>query len=160
MAVECQVCAHDERAKIDEELVAGAVMAKLGSTYGLHPKALSRHRDLHLSPDLVSTSLAAAVHPILVQMRDAQGEVLRLVRRAETKGDVRLALACRAEWRRGQELLAKLEGLLSDATKVAVVNIHQSPEFHAHLDRVLGAVEAEFGPTGRLRLAQRLSEAS
>ena len=53
MAMTCKVCNHPQRLDIDRELVSGKSLTMIANTYGVDWQAVRRHKEGHLSRQLV-----------------------------------------------------------------------------------------------------------
>jgi len=125
----CTVCAHSERAAVDEALVNGESFRNIAEHFALSVGALKRHKDAHLPARLSKAREAvdvASADALLEQVRDLQARSLTILATAEKAGDLRTALAAIGQARANLELLAKLVGQLQEGT---TVNVHLSPEW-------------------------------
>jgi hypothetical protein len=124
---ECTVCAHPDRAEIDEALVGGASNRSVASLYDVTEAAVRRHKANHLPAKLVMAQAAeevAQADDLLAQMQDLQRRTLAILEAAETTNQHRTALSAIREARGNLELLAKLIGELDERP---VVNLNLSP---------------------------------
>jgi hypothetical protein len=126
---ECTVCAHPDRAEIDEALVGGASNRSVASLYDVSEAAVRRHKANHLPAKLVMAQAAeevAQADDLLAQMQDLQRRTLAILEAAESTNQHRTALSAIREARGNLELLAKLLGELDERP---VVNLNLSPEW-------------------------------
>ena len=148
----CTVCAHDERAAIERELVGRASIRAIARRYHVGREALTRHRDQGHVPVPVreaydagelerGSDLMAELRELkLVTRRVLEGalagrihvgpqELASAVRLVDDDGEVvgmalpKVALQAVKELRATLELEAKLEGELDDGDSAVVVEV-------------------------------------
>jgi hypothetical protein len=138
----CTVCAHPDKAEIDEALVAGISSAELAGRYRtVGERAIRRHRTNHLPEKLAKAHEAqevAQADTLLEQVRDLQERALDILGKAEEAGELRTALGAIREARGNLELLAKLLGELDERP---VVNLSVSPEWLELRTVIVAALE-------------------
>ncbi|MGO9179277.1 MAG: hypothetical protein ACLQBX_06070 [Candidatus Limnocylindrales bacterium] len=145
MSVPCVTCTHPKRAAIDAQLAAGRTLLSISAAFGVGAKALSRHRDRHLSPALLTLSAESRQ----TSARSALSRIEALARRleraldsAEADGRTGAFLSAARELRSSIELLARLSGELKpDGVQVQVLNLQTSPEWVELRSAVLHALE-------------------
>ena len=130
MPRECTVCAHPNRAEIDEALIAGVSSAEIAGRYRtIGERAIRRHRTNHVPETLAKAHEAeevARADSLLEQVRELQERALEILDKAEEAGELRTALGAIREARGNLELLAKLLGELDERPQV---NLVVSPEW-------------------------------
>jgi len=121
----CTVCGHAQRQEIDRLLLTGNVSVEtIATEFGVHWRALYRHKDKHLLQTLGLAPKASALadaDSLLSQLTDLQERTLAILAAAEHGDDKGLALKAITEARRNLELLGKLAGELQTQPVVNVV---------------------------------------
>src|SRR5215218_8561839 len=108
MPRKCTVCDHSQRHGIDEALIAGAPYRSVARRFGLSESAVYRHKSEHLPAHLLKArevEEVAQAEDLLEQVRHLQTHALDILKRAETAGDLRTALAAISQARGNLELL-------------------------------------------------------
>ena len=127
----CTICAHPDRAAIDQALVAGgAGYRNIAERFGLSTTAVYRHKQAHLPQGLVQAHAAHEVSQadgLLAKVQALEADAKRIQSTAEADGDLRTALQGIRELVRMVELQARLLGELKDG---AHVNILVLPQWH------------------------------
>lgn len=113
----CTICNHNSRIEIDRSLASGISCQKIANEFGVDSQAVRRHRDNHLTRQLVtalekkqlteSMALLSRIEGILVAADD-------IFRRNYEKGKDGLALKALAEQRSTIELLARIAAFLHE----------------------------------------------
>ncbi len=121
----CSICIHPKRAEIDAALVAGGAYRNVATRFDAGPSSVKRHTE-HISLTMAKAEQAREVTEaahggtLLEQIAELQGDARRIATAAEKDGDLRTALAGIRELIRIVEILAKIQGEISDATTVTV----------------------------------------
>src|SRR5207248_6818719 len=113
----CTICAHSERAAIDQALVSGAALRDLAGRYGLAKSSVERHKAEHIPAALAKAVEAKEVADagfLLAQARALYSKSVSVLKDAEGAGDLKTALMGVREARGCLELLGKLMGELDD----------------------------------------------
>lgn len=152
----CTVCTHENRAGIDQALVAGTPLRGIAIQNAVGKDALMRHKSDHLPASLVQAAGVEEVKAslnVLDQLR-AINETSRLILiDAREAKDGELALKAIDRIQRQIELQAKLLGDIDDRPQV---NVLVMPEWIT-VRAVLIAALAPF-PDARAAVASRLLE--
>lgn len=133
MAGSCSVCAHPDRAAIDDDLVSGVPyrdIVRRHATVPLTISSLSRHKREHVSPALkaVIVERAQAGAATAIERVDSLYQrASTILDAAETDGQGSMALSAIRELRSLVELLARLTGELDERPQVAVINMQSTP---------------------------------
>jgi hypothetical protein len=120
----CTICIHPHRAAIDSALVAGQRGNDVASEYRVSPDAISRHRLHHLARvevELAGAPVSVGPGDIIGSIADLQTRIMRILRRAESRRDLRGALACIREASNLLTIHGRLTGLIRPDG--AVVNV-------------------------------------
>ncbi len=102
------------------------IRASLAREFSLSEDAIGRHARRHLSAAIAATAPIGPVGDqadvdVVAAVGDLQRRVMRLLRQAETKRDVRGALAAVREAAGLLTLLGRLQGIISaDGTRIAI----------------------------------------
>ena len=121
MSRSCTVCAHVNRDKIDEVLLAGQSLRDIAGQFLLSKSALERHKVDHLPATLVKAQEVAEIVRADNLLDKAQGlysKAQSILSAAEEAGDLRTALIGVREARGNLELLSKLLVHLAEQPKV------------------------------------------
>ena len=129
----CQVCQHAKLAEINRLLLdKKSTNEGIGQIFGVHPKAVSRHRNSHLPNAMAAYAAQQAVETIEAEIPATaslheRAEALMtkaqsIMEAAERKKDYTSALRGIREMRGCLELMAKLAGEI-DTTTVNVFNM-------------------------------------
>jgi len=151
----CTVCAHPERAAIDQALLNNSVIRDIAGQHRLAKSAVARHKDDHLPAALAKAKEAQTVadaDDLLRQAGALRTKAMSLLLKAETAGDFRTALAGVREARGCLELLAKLLGELRDE---ATINITITAAWVEVRAAVMAALVPY--PEARAAVAERLA---
>jgi len=128
MARPCSICAHKQRAEIEEAMINRVSYRDIAKRFSLSSAAVSRHKD-HIIKALTQAREArdvARADGLLLQVQDLQGRALNILTTAEEAEDFKTALGAIREARGCLELLAKLTGELR---LEGTINILISPEW-------------------------------
>jgi hypothetical protein len=107
----CSICSHPSREKIDVLLLNGESARTVARRFQTSHSALYRHAKLHLASQIrVALEAREVSHGgrLVDQLQDLQETAKQLLHLAESKGDVKTALACVRELAR--LILAKHSG--------------------------------------------------
>ncbi len=152
----CSICKHPQRADIDQAIAKRQTSnTEIASLFGVTEAAIRRHASNHIPPALAKASQAAEVaqaDTLLREVKALRSKAYSLLLQAEQAGDLRTALQGVREARGCLELLAKLEGKVSDAP---VVNVLVNPEWQ-NVRAVIVQTLAPY-PDARLAVAAALS---
>jgi hypothetical protein len=151
----CSICKHPDRDAIDRRLVNGDPLPEITALFRVSDDALTRHKAKHIPPALAKASEAAEVaqaDTLLREVKALRAKAYSLLLQAEHAGDLRTALQGVREARGCLELLAKLEGKVSDAP---VVNVLVNPEWHQTRAVIVQALAPY--PDARIAVAAALS---
>ena len=120
----CTVCQHPDRDEIDARLIGGQPLRNIAKQFGVSATALYRHKTGHLPGHLKQakeTSERLSAERLLADLERLQERILRILERAEERGDLRVALtACRelretvmstAELLEATEIAEKIESI-------------------------------------------------
>ena len=158
MPRKCTVCAHQERAAIDQALVNGDSLRYVSKQYDVTDAALFRHNTNHLPAALTKAHEAKEMvraDDLLSQVKELQARAMSILDQAEDSGDLRTALSAIREARGNLELLAKLLGKLQQEGTTNV-NILVAPEWLVVRAAILTALTPY--PDARLSVAGALSK--
>lgn len=121
----CSVCEHPQGREINLSLLAGTRSNVVAERFGLDDSTVNRHKRLHLqSRSNLSEAEAAAPaqlqaiddqnlrFDVMTAMRDLHRRTLALLTKAETSGDMHVALRAVREARGNLEMLGRLDGSL------------------------------------------------
>ncbi len=150
----CTVCAHGERAAIEQEIAVGTSAQKISALFRVSPDAVQRHKAEHLRPTLIETRHAAddeRALDVIKQLRAINGASLRILHEAQQGQDPQTALKAVDRIQRQIELQAKLLGDLDDRPQV---NVIVSPEWVSIRGEILVALRPY--PEARQAVAARL----
>lgn len=151
----CTICTHQDRQAIDQAIVEGETLRRIGAKWGVSVDALKRHKK-HISQALVESARAEVVanaDDLLVQIESLQQKTLSILSIAESKSDHSLALKAIAEARRNLELLAELTHELDRNPRI---NILMTPDWVRLRGLILEALSPY--PEARQSVAQALLE--
>lgn len=107
----CTICAHLDRDSIEAELLAGKPFREIAGRFRTSPAALFRHRHAHLPDRLLKAREAVEVSKadtLIQQIEDLQITAQQILKKAESDGDLRTALAGVKELSRLIEMVAKM----------------------------------------------------
>jgi hypothetical protein len=122
MPRKCSICFSAERAAIERSLIAGDSYRTVAQRFHVSRDAVARHRR-HLTiptPNVLKLQEMLQSGSLVEQLRSLTTEAQRLQEKAEIAGDLRTALAAVRELCRIVELIAKLQGHISDRPEVNV----------------------------------------
>jgi len=114
MALNCTVCVHPERRKIDAALLAGVGVRDVAGRFDLSKSAVDRHRD-HVSKRMLKSAKVAEIadaDSLVDQVAELVTNGQLILYKALNAEDHATALAAMRELRPTYELLAKLTGEL------------------------------------------------
>ncbi len=114
----CQICTHPSKLLIERELIKGTNMLALSRQWNVSASSLQRHKDLHISRQLVQ----AYDRKHSIENMDLLGDIEQLISRtktiletAEQEKKFGLALSAIREVRGSYELLSKIAFALNQA---------------------------------------------
>lgn len=156
----CKVCTSPDRDAIDRLLVApGKNQQEIGRIFGIHPRNLSRHKDLHLSQLLKNVAAteyvegeAARGKSLLDQIGGLRDRSMKILDQAEGTKSLDTALRAVREARGCIEVMAKLTGQIEQGT---TVNIFQGPAWVAVQTNMIMALQDY--PEAKERVLQALA---
>jgi len=151
----CSICAHAEREAIDAALVAGEPYRDISGRFGVSRSALTRHKAQHIGQAVAQAqgeAVTAAGGAVLAKIAALEADAKRLQAKAEKSGDYRTAIAALREMVRIVELLAKLQGELTEGT---TINILVNPQWLT-IRAVIVAALAGY-PEARARVVEALA---
>lgn len=152
--VECQVCAHPDRASMELGLANKVPARVLAKRYGVSRDSLDRHRRHHMTPELQASLITRGrMNPTdlenlrlvesegsLQHLVTVRGRLYRLMDYAESIGDYKGAATIGA---RIVDICESISKLLGDI-KTGTVNVHNtlvlSPEFHGFRVSIMAAL--------------------
>jgi len=154
----CSICAHGDRAEIEQALVNGTALRDVAGRFNVSKSALGRHKSGHLPEKLTKAKdaeEAAEADDLLSQIQQLQRTTLRILRDAENDGDRRTALKAVSEARRNVGMLGELAGELQrqgtvsvevDTLQAVVMGaLEERPEAKADVARALYEIDTEEG---------------
>ncbi len=118
MARPCTVCVHPQKETIDRELIGGSPYRVVAHRHGIGPSSAFRHRRDHLTEVMAKALAAREVSDVqhgddlLEQLAYLSKKSFKILEKADSSGDYRVALAAIREARGCAELNAKLTGEL------------------------------------------------
>jgi hypothetical protein len=123
----CTICRHPEREEIDKRLApSGAIFAAISRDFaGISEDALKRHKGSHIPAALVkaeSIKEVAKAETLLDDIRALREKAAAILEKAETAGDLKIALLGIREARGCIELLAKVDGQLKEGPQITIIN--------------------------------------
>jgi hypothetical protein len=130
----CTVCRHEQRNAVEGALIQGVPLRDIAEQHALSTAALVRHRDMHLSAELLTQ--VSVVNDRRRASLLEQAELLldttnQLLRDAENAGQSRVALAAVREARGCLELLAKFRLVALATSEPEVEEVEVDPELEA-----------------------------
>lgn len=139
----CTICRHDERNRIDWELVTRTPYRAIASQYGVSKPALQRHAKVHIPQKLAlaeKAEQAAEADKLLWDLRRLQQHTLKTLLGAEKEEDPITLLRAVGEARRNVELMSKLRGELDESPRINV-SLSVSDEWVDLRTRIIEALE-------------------
>ena len=144
----CQVCQHAKLAEINRLLIDKKQTNEgIGQIFGVHPKAVSRHRNNHLPNAMAEYAAQQAVEVLAAEIPETatlheRAEALMaraqsIMEAAERKRDYTSALRGIREMRGCLELMARLAGEIDTTT----VNIFAAPTWVTLQTGIIAALE-------------------
>ncbi len=118
MARPCTVCIHPDKETIDRELIDGSPYRVVAHRHGIGPSSAFRHRRDHLTEVMAKALAAREVSDVqhgddlLEQLAYLSKKSFKILEKADSSVDYRVALAAIREARGCAELNAKLTGEL------------------------------------------------
>lgn len=156
----CTICAHRERAAIDEALATRTgSLRSVAAQFGVSLTSLRRHAETHLPAQLVRAAEAQEVAhggSLLAQVHHLHARALALLATAESANDRTGAIQAIREARGCIELLAKMEGQLRER-EAATVNVLVAPDWVRLRGVILAALRDD--PEAAQRVAAALINA-
>lgn len=145
----CQVCQHAKLAEINRLLLdKKSTNEGIGQIFGVHPKAVSRHRNNHLPRAMADYAAQQAVEVLAAEIPETatlheRAEALMaraqtIMEAAERKKDYTSALRGIREMRGCLELMARLAGEIDQG---ATVNIFNMPSWITLQTGIIMALE-------------------
>lgn len=119
----CGVCRHPDVDLINQALVTGLTLREITGKWEISRSTLDRHRARHIPEAVLKAKEAKIVaqgDDVLGSIRALHATTLKILREAEAAGEHGIALKAIKEARCNLELLAKLDGQLSDTGKVEI----------------------------------------
>jgi hypothetical protein len=151
----CSVCVAPapDRARIEEELIAGKGFRAISRQSRQSRDSIRRHAAAHLPQRLAHAEEAERVagDDLLARLSEIEAEARRLGQKAESTGDLRAALQAVRELTRLCELVARLRGEIREGM---TINLFQAPEWISVQRRVLDALAGY--PEARFAVARAL----
>ena len=128
----CSTCSHEDRNEIDRQLLKPNVtMSEISRIYGIHPRNLCRHRQLHLSALLKTVAAQQVVDgevarggSLLDQVGALGQRAMAILLKAENATQHDIAIKAIREARGCLELQAKLDGQIAEG---GTTNVFISP---------------------------------
>jgi hypothetical protein len=148
------VCVDPDRARIEEELIAGKGFRAISCSARMGRESIRRHAAAHLPQRLARAEEAehAAGDDLFARLTEIEAEARRLAGLAEKAGDLRTAGTLRVrEMLRLSELVARLRGEIREGL---TINLLASPEWETLQRRILQALEPF--PEAKLSVARAL----
>src|SRR5215208_347907 len=125
----CTVCAHPERAAMEDAFLAGTAKTRIAANNGVTEQALRRHLKEHL-PELLALARdaerASRADTLLDRIEDLQSRTLAILEAAEGTQEYRTALAAIGEARRNLELIGEVTRELN---RTPTLNLTLNPEW-------------------------------
>ena len=152
----CPVCIHPERQSIERAILASENLREVAKRFALSYWATDRHKRGHIPAGLLKAQQIREVargDSLLEQVKSLQDKALGLLGKAEATGDLRTALQGVREAKGCLELLAKLQG---DLSQEGCFNVVLSPSWVSLRTIILQVLESY--PEAKLRIAQALNE--
>ena len=156
---QCTICNHPQRGEIDKALVAGVAYRRIAAEYGVSDGSLRRHKknghiaeqiakvakkkEIKQAGEIQAAILAQEVQEvmdagtILAEVSHLKARALTILDRAEVEGTREACMALR-EVRGIVELLAKIQGQLSDAPTVNITLIEN--QFNDFRTAIIGVM--------------------
>ena len=156
MPRKCSVCLSRNVIEINTALVSSVSFREISRRFGVDKSALSRHKQNHLPALLDKAENAGEVmraNNLIKEIERLRFKAERIAKKAEEKGDYRTALAGIRELTRIVELLAKMQGELTDQS----VNIVLHPQW-IELRTTILSVMKDF-PEAKMKLVEVLKDA-
>ncbi len=128
----CASCFHEYRRDIDRALVRGDSLASISRKYSLHPDALARHRDGHLTPAIRAAAERAeaeakaaeddaAADDLLTDLSLAKKILRAVMSRALAANKLDSVTKACSAFIAALERQAKLEGRITEASTTVVM---------------------------------------
>jgi hypothetical protein len=120
MPRKCSICSSAERAAIERSIINGDSYRAVAQHFHVSRDAIARHRR-HLTlpaPNFIKLEEILQTGSLIEQLRSLTAEAQRLKEKSEIAGDIRTALTAVRELCRIVELLAKLQGHISDRPEI------------------------------------------
>ena len=140
----CTVCRHADRRTVDAAIASGTPYRRIAAQYELKAAAVGRHAKAHLPLTLaraVDAQEAAAGGALLERVLDLERRATALLDAAEADPRrTQVALSAMREVRACIELLARVAGTFPPARVPAEVELHEHPEFAAHVAQMTGVL--------------------
>ncbi len=121
----CTICRHEERAAIDESLVAGEPMRNIAKQTRTSLASLHRHRG-HIADTVIRASETRSDElgvSLLSKIHAMEAEAQRLGKKAESEGDLRAALLALRELGRAFELQGRLLGAFGHERAASTITV-------------------------------------
>jgi transposase-like protein len=154
MSRACSVCARDDRAAIDEAVLAGASIRRIAAQFGVPASNLYRHAPQHLAAAAARVQDVRGLD-VVKQLQAINAASLQVLREARASGDGRLVLQAVDRVQRQLELQARLLGDLAEPqTTVNVLNTGDWPVLRWRIVQALDAF-----PDARVSVLSALASA-
>jgi hypothetical protein len=137
----CTVCTHKDIEEINKRLLGDEIYRTIADDTGLSETSLKRHKAEHIAATAARASKAAEVAKADGLLEDIKGlrqKAMGILQKAEESGDLKTALLGIREARGCLELLAKVEGQLSDRPQI---NILINPEWIQLRTQIINSLE-------------------
>lgn len=130
----CTVCAHSDRAEIDQRLLAGEPFRRIAARFGTSASALVRHKGSDIPGTLVQAKQAAddvQADTLFERVKGLAAEAKAILEEARASNNHSVALQAIGRAEKLLELEARLLGELNDAAKIAIgINVSAAgPEY-------------------------------
>ena len=107
----CSICDHPGRPKIEASLLDGETIRDIARRHGLSAASVHRHGKKHLAPQSMRNRESRDLHrgeSLWTRLATLESEAERLKARAESEGDLRMALAAVREQTRLLDLAFRI----------------------------------------------------
>jgi hypothetical protein len=128
MARPCKVCVHEERERIELDIINQVPYVQIEAQYGMSIASVSRHKD-HMAERIAQAKRAedvASGGTLLERLEILERDARRIAKTAEENDRLAVALQANREQQRIIELLLKVAGDLKNQTEISVT---VSPEW-------------------------------
>jgi hypothetical protein len=140
MAQICTICTHENRERIEEDLISGRSIRQMAAQYGVSYSSIRYHKAHHLPKLLVQAhevqEIARADH-LINKLHWLSDTLTNLMQKAEEIQDYRTAIAGAAPLRQVIETLLEVAGELDRQT---TINIELNPYWQETRAAILNAL--------------------